>query len=137
MHDSVRRWPFSEIHRDKSAIWVWIPEHLIPNVVMCVNKLMMVSSKLHTTSTESVVSRTLMRQNMQRAGELLTEPSSELQMRHLTSSPCPRISCLWHFWMVSPNQNPYEVATPKHWHNTIHDPNKELLHKFLSYKRNK
>jgi hypothetical protein len=54
---------------------------------MCVNKLMMVSSKLHTASTESMVSRTLTRQNMQRAGELLTEPSSELQMRHQHPHP--------------------------------------------------
>jgi hypothetical protein len=40
--------------------------------------------------------------------------------------------------MVSPNQNPYELSTPKHWRiiHHIHGPNKELLYEFLSYKRN-
>jgi hypothetical protein len=36
--------------------------------------------------------------------------------------------------MFSPNQDPYEVPTPKHWRiiKHIHGPNKELLHEFLS-----
>jgi hypothetical protein len=40
--------------------------------------------------------------------------------------------------MVSLNKDPYELSTPKHSHiiHHMHDPIKELLHEFLSYKRN-
>jgi hypothetical protein len=39
---------------------------------------------------------------------------------------------------ISPNQDPYELSTPKHWciMHHIHGSNKELLHEFLGYKRN-
>jgi hypothetical protein len=39
--------------------------------------------------------------------------------------------------MVSPNQDPYELPTLKHWHiiHRIHGPRYELLHKFLYYIR--
>jgi hypothetical protein len=48
----------------------------------------------------------------------------------VTSHPWARV--------VSPNQDPYEVPTPKHWRiiQHMHDPHKELSHEFLSYKRN-
>jgi hypothetical protein len=37
--------------------------------------------------------------------------------------------------MISLNQDPYELSTPKHWRiiHHIHGSNKELLHEFLGY----
>jgi hypothetical protein len=39
--------------------------------------------------------------------------------------------------MVSPNQDPYELPTPKHWYiiHHIHGLKYELLHEFLNYIR--
>jgi hypothetical protein len=40
--------------------------------------------------------------------------------------------------LVSPNQDSYELSTPKYWRiiQYIYALNKELLHEFLSYKKN-
>jgi hypothetical protein len=63
-----------------------------------------------------------------RASDFLFSDGGYYPKIFVTSHPYARV--------VSPNQDPYEVPTLKHSCiiQHIHDPNKELLHKFLSYK---